>query len=148
MFGVRTNHVMKQPEHKTRTLQRQDWQQCLWLLLIFLVAFMIAACLPTPGAWSDRKSQWLGDAFFAPISFALFIATNWIFKRKGLVFKLQAVLLWLLFGFAFVTSTCGLFVSVSFLREVHDQQLKNQMRETNQSAPNPHSPSAQGADGL
>ena len=94
------------------------WRQFCWLLLLFLLASMVSSLLPTPDSWSDIRSQWLPSAAIALTTACLFIATFWIYQRPGFVFKIQAVILWLLFGAVLIGAIYSLFESFAFLREV------------------------------
>lgn len=73
-------------------------------------------CL-TPGAWSDWKSQWFPSLILAPFSLALCVMTHRIYIRAGAAPKIQAIVLWFLFGGVFTDSICTLIVAQRFLNE-------------------------------
>jgi len=80
---------------------------------------MVASLLPTPGSWSDRRSQWVPGVVIAASMGCLFVATFRIYRKPGLVFKLQSVLLWLLCGGVFLAAIYSVYESFIFLREAH-----------------------------
>jgi hypothetical protein len=96
----------------------QNWQDFLWYILAFLLAGSICSILPTPGSWSDGRSQWVPAAALAPVAAALFVVTFRIYRRSGTTFKIQAVILWAIFGATLMASAFSLYDSVTFLREV------------------------------
>jgi hypothetical protein len=97
---------------------KQKWRQFFSLLLIFIAAAIASSLLPTPGSWSDTRSQWLPPTAMALIASGLFVACFWIYCRPGLVFKIQAVMLWLLFGAVLVIALREVYESFTFLRDV------------------------------
>lgn len=94
------------------------WRQFWFLLLVFFMGGMISSELPTPDSWSDGRSQWLPAAAIGIITFGLIVATFWIYQRPGIVFKIQAVILWLFFGIVMVACIVSLYEAFIFLREV------------------------------
>jgi hypothetical protein len=126
--------MTNQLQQESRAKPRQNWQHFFWVLVPLIIVYVIAGLLPTPGAWSDTRSQWMPVAVLAPASLALFIATHWIFRRDGRVFKLQAIILWTLFGFVFLVSVFTLYESAEFLREVRRTQLRSQDRQPNEAS--------------
>lgn len=96
----------------------RPWMRFLLLLFLFFAGGLIASLLPTPGSWSDVRSQWLPLAVMTVINFCLLIAIFWIYRRAGPVFKVQAVILWLIIGSALIACLYGLYDSFAFLRQV------------------------------
>jgi hypothetical protein len=74
--------------------------------------------LPTPDSWSDPRSQWTPPAAIALAALGLFVASFWIYRQRGVVFKAQAVILWLIAGAALVAAACGLYECAAFLQMV------------------------------
>src|SRR5262245_28551543 len=103
--------------HFLRAERGKEWQQFLLFLGIFLVSGTVGSLLPTPGSWSDRGSEWVPGAVIAASMGCLFIATFRIYRKPGLVFKLQAVLLWFLCGAVFLAAAYSVSESFTFLRE-------------------------------
>jgi hypothetical protein len=97
---------------------KRRWRQFFSLLLIFFLAGFASLLLPTPGSWSDVRSQWVPSVAMALTTSCLFIATFWVYRRIGFIFKIQAVILWLLFGVALIGLVCALINSFIFLREL------------------------------
>jgi hypothetical protein len=94
------------------------------LLLVFFADMMICVELPTPDSWSDARSQWLPSAAMVVTVFCLCIATHWVYRRPGFIFKIQAVILWLLFGTVLAIATYGVYDSLMFLGEVRANQMR------------------------
>ncbi len=97
---------------------KRRWQPFLLLLLVFFAASSIAVALPTPGSWSDRRSQWIPAVALAVTALATFVAGHWIFRRRGVLFKVQALIVWGLCGVVLVGSISSLYESWVFLSEV------------------------------
>ncbi len=104
------------------------WGHFLCLLQIFFLASVVATSLPTPGEWSDYRSQWMPSAALATVSLVLCVATHWLYRRPSLLFKLQAIALWLLFGYMCGESLLPLYESATFFRELH---RRHEMRQSN-----------------
>jgi hypothetical protein len=85
------------------------------MLACFLVAALICIFCPTPGAWSDRRSRWFPDILLLLLSLCFFVATHWIYIRSLPHSKLQAAILWLIFGGIFIASLQSLYESQLFL---------------------------------
>ena len=96
----------------------QRWRQFWFLLLAFFVGGMICSELPTPDSWSDGRSQWLPDVAIGIITLCFIVATFWIYRRLGIIFKLQAVILWLFFGIVMIACIVSLYEAFIFLKEV------------------------------
>jgi thiamine transporter ThiT len=87
---------------------------------MFLVAFCLAGLIPTPGAWSDLRSQWLDAATAAVICIVFLIITARTFWKGGPLTGLQASLLCLIFGTILVLMVRELFTSMLFLQQVRN----------------------------
>jgi len=107
---------------------KRTWRQFLLLLVLFLVDMKLCCCLPTPGSWSDGRSQWLPQAAAAVTAICLCIAVHWVYRRQGFIFKIQAVMLWLLFGTVMAGSAYGVYDSLTFLREVRVHDIQQNAR--------------------
>jgi hypothetical protein len=123
LFSLGDFAIMNAVTDSTLRQDERRWRQFFWLLLIFLSAAMVSSLLPTPNSWSDIRSQWLPSAAMALTAFCLFVATFWIYQRPGYVFKIQAVVLWFLFGAVLAAATYSLFESFTFLREVRGSHV-------------------------
>ena len=123
LFSLGDCAVMSAITDSTHSRDERRWRQFFWLLLVFLFAAVISSLLPTPNSWSDIRSQWLPSAALALTAFCLFVATFWIYQRPGFVFKVQAAILWLLFGVVLAATTYSLFESFTFLREVRGSHV-------------------------
>ena len=97
---------------------KQSWRQFMLLLLVFVVAMIVCGLLPTPGSWSDSRSQWLPPAVMGLTALSLFVASFWVYRRPGFIFKIQAVILWLLFGAVLIIAAYSVYESFTFLRDV------------------------------
>jgi hypothetical protein len=98
----------------------QKWRQFLVLLVAFLFIVVVASMLPTPGSWSDMRSDWLPPAIIAPTALCLMMANFRIYRRPGFLFKIQAVILWFLFGGIFAAAVCDLYESYQFFHAAKD----------------------------
>ncbi|HEY5909660.1 MAG TPA: hypothetical protein VJA21_03545 [Verrucomicrobiae bacterium] len=96
----------------------RNWQRFALLVAAFFVAATISCFLPTPDSWSDLRSQWAPPAAIAFAALVLFIATFGIYRLNGTVFKVQAVILWLLAGAALVLAVSSLYECITFLHQV------------------------------
>jgi hypothetical protein len=103
-----------------RDANGQVWRPFWSLLIVFLLGGLVCSILPTPDSWSDARSHWLPPAAVGLMAACLFIASFWIYRRSGMVFKIQALILWLLLGAVVIGATCALYDSFLFLREVRD----------------------------
>jgi hypothetical protein len=83
-----------------------------------IIAMQICSLLPTPGSWSDSRSEWLPGAAMAFCAVSLFVATFRIYRRFGFVFKIQAAILWFIFGAVFIGALMTLYESFTFLSDV------------------------------
>jgi hypothetical protein len=70
------------------------------LLVAGVIAITILSIFPlrTPGECSDSHSQWLPGLVLAFIFTFLFVAVHWIYIQPKPWSKVQAIVLWLLFG--------------------------------------------------
>ena len=76
----------------------EKWCHATILLLIFLVGSLVCPfCLPI-GGWSDGRSHWGAPCAIFVLSSALAIATHWLYRSSGTLYKVQACVLWLFFG--------------------------------------------------
>ncbi len=48
--------------------------------------------------WSDGRSHWGEPFFMFLLSSGLAVATHWLYRRSGWLYKAQAIVLWMLFG--------------------------------------------------
>jgi hypothetical protein len=98
---------------------------------MFFVAFTFAGVIPTPGAWSDSRSEWL-PAIAVMFSALIFLfATHLTYWRGGPLTRVQAWLLSIIFGAVFVMVMPSLYESILFMREVARHNSPNQALETN-----------------
>src|SRR5438045_3965898 len=90
-----------------------------WLLLgIFWALSCIASFIPTPGGWSDIRSQWLPPGLIAFASLGFLFTAQWSYWRGGQVRDLQAWALSIVFASACVMAAASLWEDVTFLRDV------------------------------
>ncbi len=99
-------------------VRKRSWRRFFLLIGIFFVVSFIACQLPTPGEWSDIRSQWLPAALVAAICVVLIVVTAVTYWRGGPLCGLQASLLGLIFGLVLVFMLRELYVSALFLRVV------------------------------
>jgi F0F1-type ATP synthase membrane subunit a len=104
------------------------WRPFLLLLLLFVVDTQICGLLPTPDSWSDGRSQWLPPVAMGVTVFCLCIAVHWVYRRPGFIFKIQALVLWLLFGTVLGMSAYGIYDSLTFRREVKANEIRQSSR--------------------
>lgn len=103
----------------TTTVPRSPgWRHFFRLLLMFFGAWCFGGMVPTPGAWSDGRPQWLGAAIMAAVCVGFIIGTGRTYRRGGLLTHLQAAILGLVFTVVLVGMTSELVLSAKFLREV------------------------------
>ena len=74
------------------------WKPTLVLLCIFISGSFIGLVLVPWTGWSDARSHWGEPFFIFLLSSGLAVATHWLYRRSGRIYKLQAIVLWLLFG--------------------------------------------------
>ena len=115
-----------------------QWRRFFMLMGIFFVASGFAWLIPTPGSWSDIRSQWFGTAWVAVLCIVFIIVSVRSFRRSGSLTGVQATLLCLIFGLIFVFAARELFVSAQFLQEVRRNNSSLGARKPNKwTAPNP-----------
>ena len=110
---IATSLVNESEEPKSQKLTTRR------LLVVFFLAFIACSLFRTPGSWSDGGSQWFPSLLLAPVSLAFCIATHWIYIRPGRAPKVQAAILWVIFGVVFTVSVIGLIQSQHFLSRYH-----------------------------
>jgi F0F1-type ATP synthase membrane subunit a len=98
--------------------ERRVWQPFLSYLVVFVFSATVCSLLPTPNSWSDVRSQWVPSAAIALLALCLIVASIWIYRRSGQVFKIQAIILWVVFGGVLIAAACDLYASIGFLKEV------------------------------
>jgi hypothetical protein len=118
MFRHQAYNIMKDVIEPPDVPDKDDWRSFFSLLIILFFAMMVSAQLPTPGSWSDGRSQWLPPAAIAITTVCLFVATFRIYRRPGVLSKIQSVILWLIFGVVLIAAIDSLYESWLFLREV------------------------------
>jgi len=74
------------------------WKHVFVLLLIFLLGCLIGVIVLPWTGWSDTRSHWGEPFFIFLLSSVLAVATHWLYRRSGLIFKIQAIILWIAFG--------------------------------------------------
>jgi len=74
------------------------WKHALVLLCIFIFGSFIGLVLVPWTGWSDARSHWGEPLFIFLLSFGLTVATHWLYRKPGRLYKAQAVGLWMLFG--------------------------------------------------
>lgn len=73
-------------------------KHALVLLCIFVLGSIIGLIFVPWTGWSDTRSHW-GESFFIfLLSSGLAVATHWLYRKPGRLYKTQAVGLWMLFG--------------------------------------------------
>ena len=112
-------------------IRSRGWRRFFLLLGMFFVAFVVAGFIPTPGSWSDVRSQWLDAAVVAVICILFIITSAGTYWRGGPLTGLQASLLCLIFGAIFVFMARELFTSMLFLREVRSHHASLRVQEPN-----------------
>jgi hypothetical protein len=97
------------------------WRR-FWLLLgAFFVAFVLAGLLPTPGAWSDTRSQWVAPGAIALTAVMFLFIVQWDYRRRRLLSRSQVWILSALFAAVLVLISFSLWESVTFLRSVPER---------------------------
>ena len=110
----------------------QSWRRFFLLLGVFFVAYWLSSFIPTPGSWSDVRSQWLDAAVVAVLCVVFLVTTARTYWSRGPLTGFQATLLCLIFGVVLVFMARELFVSAMFLRDV-----RNSHRSLRTGTPNP-----------
>lgn len=94
------------------------WRR-FWLLLgMFFVASCFASLIPTPGSWSDTRSQWLSPAAMAFTALIFLFTAQWIYWRGGPLGRVQIWVLSVLFGAVLVLVVSSLWECIAFMRDV------------------------------
>lgn len=93
------------------------------VLSVFFIAAFVSSLLPTPGSWSDVRSQWLPPAAIVLTTVCSLIWSIQIFRRAGFSMRFQAFILWLLFAVVLSAATYSLIESLTFLREVRGSHV-------------------------
>lgn len=93
-------------------------RQFIWVLAIFFIAVIASSLLPTPGSWSDVRSQWFPPAAMALTTLCSLIWSLQIYRRGGFAMRIQAFILWFVFAVVLVAAICSLVESFTFLQEV------------------------------
>ena len=97
---------------------RHSWRR-FWLLLgAFFVVLYLASIVPTPGAWSDMRSQWAAPAAIAFVALLFLFATHWTYWHSKAITRLQVWILSLLFGAVLVVVVFALRECIVFSRGV------------------------------
>ena len=95
-------------------LPRYSWRR-FWLYLgMFFIGFAIAGLLPTPGSWSDTRSQWLPLVAIALIDVIFALSAGLDYHRHGLLSRSQISILSLLFGTVFLFTSLSLWECIAF----------------------------------
>jgi hypothetical protein len=113
-------------------VQSQSWWRFFLLLGAFFVALCLGGLVPTPGSWSDVRSQWLGAAVVAAVCIAFLFVTAFSYWNRTTLTGLQATLLALMFGLVLVLMVRELYASAVFLRQVRSSD--NHAGPPNQTA--------------
>jgi hypothetical protein len=108
---------MKSVKSDVVAAQNPSWRRLSLLLGLFFTAFCLACLIPTPGAWSDVRPQWLGAAAATVICIIFLGTTARIYWRGGSLTGLQASLLCFIFGALLAFMMRELFISMLFLHE-------------------------------
>jgi hypothetical protein len=101
----------------------RGWRQFLLVLAVFFVTAFVSSLLPTPGSWSDVRSQWLPAAAIALTTLCSLIWSIQIFRRAGFSMRFQAFILWVLFAVVLCATIYSLFESFAFLGEVRKSHV-------------------------
>lgn len=109
---------MASPTSSSPELRRQGWRQFFLVLGLFLGAFAFAREVPTPGSWSDVRSQRLPAALASSICVAFIVAVALTYSRGGPLSGFQTMVLCVIFGGIFAFMACELFSSVQFMRKI------------------------------
>ena len=119
------------------SLPRKSWRRVFLLLGMFFSAVCVSSLIPTPGSWSDVRSQWLGPALIAAVCIVFLVATAHTYSIHGPLTGFQAVLLSMFFGVVLIFIGRELYVSALFLREVrgHHALLDSGLSTIHRSQP-------------
>jgi hypothetical protein len=96
--------------------QLGSWLQFLALLVVLLLAIYFCGFPPRPGSLQHIHSQLQPSAIITLTVLCLFVASFWIYRRHGYIFKIQAIILWLLFGTTLFCAACSVYESYTYLR--------------------------------
>ena len=106
-------------------LKPQHAWRCFWLLLgEFLVALFLASIVPTPGAWSDTRSQWVAPAAAAIVALLFLFAAQWTYWHGRAINRLQVWILSLVFGAVLVAVAIELRDCILFLQSAPNNSLQ------------------------
>jgi lysylphosphatidylglycerol synthetase-like protein (DUF2156 family) len=109
------------------------WRR-FWLLLgAFFVASVFAGLIPTPGGWSDTRSQWAAPCAIALTAVIFLLTAQWEYRRRGLLSRLQVWILSALFTAVLILISFSLWESVAFLRSVSDDGEQAAVHPPNQA---------------
>ena len=120
MLSVRHNCMTTSPT-SVANMPNHAWRRFFLMLGMFFVALVVACELPTPGSWSDVRSQWIPTAVSVAVSIAFIIASAVTYRRRGPLTGIQASLLCLIFGATLIFAATELLSSIAFLREVRSR---------------------------
>lgn len=91
------------------------WRLFLSLLIVVLLVVGILGLPPALGSLYQLRSQWPRSSAMALTTLCVLIASFRLYRRSGHIFKIQAVVLWLLTGPMFVCSAYSTYNSLSFV---------------------------------
>lgn len=115
------------------------WRR-FWLFLgLFFAAFILAAMIPTPGAWSDIRSQWAGLGAVALIATIFLFLVQWDYWRRGLLNCLQVCLLSAVFAAVLAVVGLLLWEGITFLRSNGHDATARRPNKTLHANPRPPS---------
>lgn len=129
-FGVITMRALATTK---TTAPSHGWRRFFLLLGMFFIAFCLGGLTPTPRAWSDIRSQWLGAAAISVVCVGFLSATARAYWGRGSLTGLQAALLSIIFGSVLIFAARELFVSALFLREVRSRHASIGKESPNQT---------------
>lgn len=109
---------MNERDDRTPWHARENWQR--FFLLIGIALYGLIGISFIPITYTDLPTEWKQPAILCPLSLGLAIACHWLFRRDRLVFKVQGVILWLLFGAMFLSTAYELIKSYLFLHGYTD----------------------------
>ncbi len=94
----------------------KHWMHLFILLFIFILGSVFGLMFVPWTGWSDGRSHWGEPFFIFLLSSGLAVATHWLYRKPGRLFKVQAIGLWLLFGVVAVIAGYKCVLAWLFIR--------------------------------
>ena len=99
----------------------RGWRWFFFLLAMFFAAIFLTGLVPTPGAWSDVRSEWLNGAADTAVCIIFLVAVVRGYFASGSLAGLQATLLGFIFAAFLAGAAFRLVESIRFLQELRSQ---------------------------